>query len=72
MMAGGVLVVIDPLEGQGRQVICHRAGGDSDTRTHTLQTETDGLCNGQTWSVNGGHEGVQVMVRAELTLLGCI
>lgn len=39
MTAGGALVFIDPpaSEGQGRRVICHRGGGDSDTRT--LQTE---------------------------------
>lgn len=39
MVAGGALVFIDPpaSEGQGRQVTCHGAGGDSDTRT--LQTE---------------------------------
>lgn len=39
MTARGALVFIDPpaSEGQGLRVICHRAGGDSDTRT--LQTE---------------------------------
>ena len=39
MAARGALVRIDrpASEGQGRRVICHRAGGDSDTRS--LQTE---------------------------------
>lgn len=39
MTAGGSLVFIDPpaSEGRGDRVICHRDGGDSDTRT--LQTE---------------------------------
>lgn len=39
MMAGGTFVFIDPplFEGQGQRVICHRAGGDSDTQTHFKQ-----------------------------------
>lgn len=59
---------IDPssAEGHGHQVICHRAGGDSDTHT---SNRTDGPCNRQTQSVNGGHGGVKIVDRAELTML---